>query len=53
MTRLQAAVLIERYGMDGKGARSLAEVASRRGLTRARVRQLEGRALRALRRLAS
>ena len=36
-----ALVLVERYGLDGKPPRSLADVAERHGVTRLEVRMLE------------
>ena len=44
-----ALVLVERYGLDGKAPRSIAEVAERRGLSRLEVRFLEIKALLAIR----
>lgn len=38
---LLAQILIERYGLDGRRPRSVAEVAERHGLTRLTVRWLE------------
>lgn len=38
---LAAEILIERYGMDGQGTRSLGDVARAHGITRASVRELE------------
>jgi DNA-binding Lrp family transcriptional regulator len=46
-------VLLERYGVDGRGPRSLAQVAAAHGVSRAHVRRLEGAALLALRELAA
>jgi RNA polymerase primary sigma factor len=45
----EAAVLRLRFGLDGEEPRTLKEVAEHLGLTRQRVRQLERRALRRLR----
>ena len=44
----QADVLRLRFGLDGKSARSLAEVGHELGISRERVRQIELRALRSL-----
>ena len=46
--RHQADVLRLRFGLDGKGPRSLAEVGHELGISRERVRQIELRALRSL-----
>ena len=46
--RHQADVLRLRFGLDGKGPRSLAEVGHELGISRERVRQIELRALRTL-----
>jgi DNA-directed RNA polymerase sigma subunit (sigma70/sigma32) len=35
-------ILVERYGLDGRPPRSVAEVAERHGITRAEVRGIEG-----------
>ena len=43
-------IIVQRFGLDGTGAKTLAEIAGQLGLTRERVRQLEGAALRKLRR---
>ena len=43
-------IIVQRFGLDGTGEKTLAEIASQFGLTRERVRQLEGAALRKLRR---
>jgi RNA polymerase primary sigma factor len=51
MSRLperEAEILALRYGMDGGGARTLAQVGEMLGLSRERVRQLEKDALRQL-----
>ncbi|HZC31240.1 MAG TPA: sigma-70 family RNA polymerase sigma factor, partial [Gaiellaceae bacterium] len=45
-------VLELRYGLDGSSGRTLEEVGAVLGVTRERVRQLEGRALRELRMVA-
>jgi RNA polymerase primary sigma factor len=45
-------VLVRRFGLDGTDPRTLEEVGKELGVTRERVRQLEGRALRELRRVA-
>ena len=42
---LLAQILIERYGLDGRRPRSIAEVAEKHGLTRLTVRIFEGRLL--------
>ena len=39
---LLARILIERYGLDGRRPRSIAEVAEKHGLSRLTVRLLEG-----------
>jgi RNA polymerase primary sigma factor len=46
----QADVIRLRFGLDGSGPRSLAEVGHKLGISRPRVRQIESRALRSLRR---
>jgi RNA polymerase primary sigma factor len=46
--RHQADVIRLRFGLDGKGSRSLAEVGRELGISRERVRQVELRALRSL-----
>jgi len=43
-------IIVQRFGLDGTGEKTLAEIASQFGLTRERVRQLERGALRKLRR---
>jgi hypothetical protein len=43
-----AVILVERYGLDGKAPRSLAEVAEKHGMTRLAVRQVESRVLASL-----
>jgi len=43
-------IIVQRFGLDGGGRRTLAEIALQLGLTRERVRQLELAALRKLRR---
>jgi RNA polymerase primary sigma factor len=45
-------VLVLRFGLDGENARTLEEIGVELGVTRERVRQLESRALRELRRIA-
>jgi RNA polymerase primary sigma factor len=42
-------IIVQRFGLDGTGEKTLAEIASQFGLTRERVRQLERGALRKLR----
>jgi hypothetical protein len=44
-------IVIERYGFDGDRPRTVEEVARRHRLSRARVRELEGRVLVALRKI--
>ena len=44
-----AQVIIMRFGLDGKGERTLAEVGKEFNLTRERIRQLENKALKKLR----
>ncbi|HZV02654.1 MAG TPA: hypothetical protein VFF73_38460 [Planctomycetota bacterium] len=39
---LLAQILIERYGLDGRPPRSVAEVAEQHGISRLSVRTLEG-----------
>lgn len=46
--RHQAEVLRLRFGLDGKGPRSLAEVGHELGISHERARQIERRALRSL-----
>lgn len=46
---LQREILTERFGLDGKGERTLEEVAAPRGYTRERIRQLQNQALLRLR----
>ncbi len=45
-------VIERRYGLDGQASRTLEELGSELGITRERVRQLENKALRELRRVA-
>ena len=45
-------VLERRYGLDGQASQTLEELGVDLGVTRERVRQLEGKALRELRRSA-
>ncbi|HUK44282.1 MAG TPA: sigma-70 family RNA polymerase sigma factor, partial [Gaiellaceae bacterium] len=45
-------VLARRYGLDGEASQTLEELGSDLGITRERVRQLENKALRELRRTA-
>ncbi len=47
----ESQILAMRFGLDGRPPRTLADVSRRFGLSRERVRQLESRALRSLRRL--
>ncbi|MBQ6497631.1 MAG: sigma-70 family RNA polymerase sigma factor [Bacilli bacterium] len=42
-------VLIERFGLDGKGIRTLSKVGKKFGVTRERIRQIEAKSLRKLR----
>ena len=42
-------VLIKRFGLDGKGPKTLADLGEEMGITRERVRQIEAKALRRLR----
>jgi DNA-directed RNA polymerase sigma subunit (sigma70/sigma32) len=51
VTLRQAAVLLERFGLDGKPPRSLEDVSRRYELSRLSVRMLEARMLRALNRI--
>ena len=46
-------VITLRYGLDGKNARTLEEVGNQFGFTRERVRQIETKALRKLKRTGS
>lgn len=41
-------VLIERYGMDGMGERTLEDIGKEMGVTRERIRQIEAKAIRKL-----
>jgi RNA polymerase primary sigma factor len=50
--RREAEIVSMRFGLDERPPRTLAEVGRRFGLSRERVRQVESRALRSLRRLA-
>jgi RNA polymerase nonessential primary-like sigma factor len=47
----QRYVLERRYGLNDRGAQTLAEIAGELGLTRERVRQIQGEALKRLRKL--
>jgi hypothetical protein len=49
LTSRRAQVLTLRFGLDGKGERTLGEVAATLAVTRERIRQIERRALRDLR----
>ena len=49
LTEREKEILILRFGLDGKGAKSLEEVGQKIDLTKERVRQLEDNALRKLR----
>ena len=42
----QADVMVQRYGLRGQPGRTLAEIGQSRGVTRARIQQIEARALR-------
>ena len=46
-------VLIKRFGLDGEAPKTLAELGEEMGVTRERIRQIEARALRRLRRRKS
>lgn len=50
--RLAIRVFLERYGMTGRGPRSVEEVARAHGIRRATVRRLEVEVLQALKRIA-
>ena len=42
-------IIVQRYGLDGEGERTLQEIAERHSITRARVHQVEGNILKRLR----
>ena len=44
-------IIVQRYGLDGEGERTLQEIAERHQITRARVHQVEGNILKRLRTL--
>ena len=50
LTPREEKIIMERFGLDGMGARKLEEIAKDYGLTRERIRQIEQKALRKLRR---
>lgn len=52
LSRREQMVLRLRFGLDGRGARTLQEIGKAAGVSRERIRQLEVEALRKLRRLA-
>ena len=49
LNKVERQVMILRFGLDGKGSRTLSEVGRLFGMTRERVRQIEGRSLAKLR----
>lgn len=49
----EAEILVMRYGLDGNEPMTLEDIGKKYGVTRERIRQIEAKALKSIRRLAN